>query len=165
MVLIIRAIATLFFAVSYQNWRWSVGDFCCGGCLTFVGQFGRFLGVGGISTAAHFLTLWILHELLRANLIMATTAGYLVGALFNYILNRKFTFDSTRAQSGAMPRFFCVVAAGLVLNAGLMAMMESFAHSLPYMFRQCIATGLVLLSNFFLHKHWTFEKRKEEPSQ
>jgi len=120
-------------------------------------QFGVFAVVGGVSTACHFATLWTLHQPLGVNLIVATTAGYLVGAVVNYLLNRKVTFSTSRTTHDvAVPRFATVVLAGMALNAGIMALLARVAPEINFLLRQCAATGIVLVFNFVLNRHWTF---------
>lgn len=120
-------------------------------------QFGVFAVVGGLSTACHFATLWTLHQLLGVNLIVATTAGYLVGAAVNYLLNRRFTFSTSKASHwAAAPRFATVVLAGMALNATFMAALAYAAPGVNFLLRQSVATGVVLVFNFVLNRHWTF---------
>jgi putative flippase GtrA len=120
-------------------------------------QFGVFAVVGAVSTACHFATLWTLHQPLGVNLIVATTMGYLVGAVINYLLNRNITFSTARtAHEAAVPRFATVVLAGMALNAGIMAVLERTAPGVNFLLRQCVATGIVLVFNFVLNRLWTF---------
>lgn len=120
-------------------------------------QFVVFAVVGGVSTACHFATLWTLHVPLGVDLIVATTAGYVVGAVVNYLLNRRFTFaTSTTAHQAAVPRFATVVLMGMALNAGIMAALAHVAPGVNFLLRQCVATGTVLVFNFVMNRHWTF---------
>ena len=133
--------------------------------MTTANRFGLFLIAGGVSTVGHFLTLWVLREYVRLDLIVATTVGYLVGAVINYVMNRRLAFTDAQTGWEAVPRFSLVVVSGLVLNAMLMALMDYFAPMVSYLLRQCVATGMVLLSNFFLHKRWTFGVKNAGGSQ
>ena len=121
-------------------------------------QFGIFAVVGGVSTACHFATLWLLHERFGTGLIVATTTGYLVGAVVNYVLNRRFTFAQSKAGLEAEPRFATVVLLGMALNAGIMALLARVAPDVDYLLRQCLATGTVLVFNFVLNRAWTFRQ-------
>jgi putative flippase GtrA len=125
-------------------------------------QFGIFAVVGAVSTGCHFAVLWTLRERLGAGLILATTAGYLVGAVVNYVLNRRITFAHSRAGHEAIPRFATVVLAGMALNAGIMALLERLVPGVDYLLRQCAATGAVLIFNFVLNRAWTFRHPEHE---
>lgn len=128
-------------------------------------QFSWFLLVGGISTAFHFLTLWALRELAGMNVVLATTIGYVVGAIANYFLNKRITFSDIAVGIDAMPRFFFVVLTGMALNGLLMALMDFGLPTIPYLLRQCVATAVTLVSNFYLHKQWTFRATKIRETQ
>jgi hypothetical protein len=69
--------------------------------------FIRYAGVGAVGTAVHYGTLIALVQGLGANAVVASTAGFIVGAFVNYALNHQFTFASDRAHRVALPRFFC----------------------------------------------------------
>jgi len=128
-------------------------------------QFSWFLVVGGVSTACHFLTLWVLREFAGLGVVVATTIGYMVGAIVNYILNKRVTFANVTVGMDAVPRFSVVVLTGLTLNGFLMASMEYAISWVPYLLRQCVATAVTLLSNFYLHRQWTFRVRNTGESR
>jgi putative flippase GtrA len=91
--------------------------------------------------------------------------GYVVGAIINYVLNKKVTFSDVNVGLDAVPRFSLVVITGLALNGFLMAIMDYFMLLVPYLLRQCVATAVTLLSNFYLHKRWTFLIKNAGESQ
>jgi len=132
---------------------------------TITKQFGLFLAVGGISTACHFLVLWALREFAGLGVVLATTIGYLVGAIVNYVLNKRITFSDVTVGMDAVPRFSLVVLTGLALNGFLMAVMEHVIAEVPYLLRQCVATAVTLVCNFCLHKQWSFRVRNAGESQ
>ena len=118
-------------------------------------QFIRYAGVGAIGTAVHYGILIALVQSAGANAVVASTAGFVVGAFVNYALNRQFTFPSERAHRVALPRFFAVAGAGLLLNALVMAAMLAVLP-LHYLLAQIVATGVVLVTGFVANRRWTF---------
>lgn len=120
-------------------------------------QFSRFGAVGAIGTAAHYALFIALVEVTGADPVGASTAGALLGALVNYILNRRYTFRSARRHREALPRFLAVAAAGLAFNAGLMLLLVE-GLNMHYLLSQVIATLGVLLWNFSANRLWTFGK-------
>ena len=121
-----------------------------------LGQFGRFLAVGGFATALHYVILYILVELIDADPVWASVTGYIISAVFNYAANYHFTFASTRDHRIAFPRFMVVVATGLVLNSLLMGIGVRLL-GLHYLLSQVFATGAVVIWNFFASRRWSFD--------
>lgn len=117
--------------------------------------FGRFLLVGIVATAAQYLLLVALVSQFGFAAIPASAISYAASTLLNYALNRRFTFASQRAHGVALPRFLFVAATGLALNTGIMALLTAGA-GLHYLLAQVLATGMVLVWNFVLNRHFTF---------
>lgn len=84
-------------------------------------QFLAYLGVGVVGTGGHYLVLVALVRGLGVDPVLATTAGFTVGAVINYFANYHLTFRSRQGHAGTMPRFFAVAGAGAAVNAGVMA--------------------------------------------
>ena len=93
--------------------------------------------------------------------VAASSVGYGAGALVNYVINYTFTFESNKAHSSALPKFFVVAGFGFALNAGLVAL---FARLLEfhYLLAQVLATVIILLWNFVLNRIWTFAREANE---
>jgi putative flippase GtrA len=122
-------------------------------------QFLRFVGVGAVGTAVQYACLAGLVELLGLNSTAASAIGFVGGALTNYCLNYRFTFQSERRHFSAAPRFFTVAAAGLGLNVVFMAIGTGLLH-LHYLIAQCASTGIVLFWNFSAARLWVFGESK-----
>ena len=118
-------------------------------------QFIKFSGVGVVATAVPYATLFILVQLAGVYPVLASTAGFVLGAFVNYYLNYIYTFKSSKSHFEAMPKFFTVASVGLCLNAMIMEFCISF-FGFPYIIAQLIATALVLLWNFAATRMWTF---------
>lgn len=126
------------------------------GSSVLLRQFVTFAVVGGVSTACHFFVLFALHEWVHIGVVPATSAGAAVGAVVNYVLNRRITFVASGAGAGAILRFSLVAITGLGLNSGSMAVLEHIVPQIHYLLRQCVVTGLVLLYSFTMNRLWTF---------
>ncbi len=121
----------------------------------FLMQFATFVGVGLTAAVGHFTTLAILVERQMAGPVLASLAGFIVGSIISYCLNRRFTFESTRTHAGALPRFAAVAGIAFVMTGLLM---EFFVHWLGiyYIFAQVITTGMVLVWTFTAYRLWAF---------
>lgn len=121
----------------------------------FLMQFATFAGVGLMAAAGHFTALALLVEHDWAGPVLASLAGFLVGSVISYSLNRRFTFESTRSHAGALPRFATVAGIAFVMTGVLM---DVLVHRLGlyYLFAQAITTGLVMIWTFSAYRIWAF---------
>jgi putative flippase GtrA len=122
-------------------------------------QFILFVGVGAIGTSAQYVILIFLVEVLVANAILASTLGFMAGALINYYLNYKYTFSSKKLHIEAASKFFTVALIGAGSNSVIMSAGIELWR-LNYILAQIIATGAVLVQNFVLNKYWAFAPGK-----
>ena len=126
-----------------------------------VKQFLRFTGVGAIGTTGHYITLVLLVEAMDIDAVPASLAGFVVGALINYHLNRTYTFRSDVAHSIALPKFFTIAAIGALLNTLIMSLAIN-QFDLHYFLSQLLATGIVLVWGFLGNRLWTFNDAGKE---
>ena len=119
-------------------------------------QFLLFSVVGAVGTSGQYAVLILLVEVSRQNPVLASTLGFLVGALINYILNYRYTFKSDKPHRETLAKFLVVAAIGACINTGLMYVLIE-AISLQYLIAQLLATAAVLAWNFFANKFWTFQ--------
>jgi putative flippase GtrA len=124
-------------------------------------QFARYAALGGIGTVAHYATLFGLVDGLGVAVVLATTAGFVVGATVNYALNRAFTFQSSAGHGAALGKFMLVAAVGALLNAGIMSVLPRYVP-LHYLLLQMFTTGLILVWTFFANRFWTFNVPRAE---
>ncbi|BAF87142.1 putative membrane protein [Azorhizobium caulinodans ORS 571] len=118
-------------------------------------QFATFVGVGLTAAAGHFTTLAIMVERNWAGPVLASLAGFIVGSVISYSLNRRFTFESTRSHAGALPRFATVAGIAFIMTGVLM---DLLVHriGLYYLLAQAITTGLVMIWTFSAYRIWAF---------
>ena len=121
-------------------------------------QFSRFFIVGASSAIVQFSILIGLVELFSIKPIVASTLGYLGGALINYLLNHYFTFKSTLPHRRALLRFSINSLFGLFLN---FVMMSFLLMHYPYVVSQVVTSIVTLIWNFLIHRCWTFQSKKK----
>jgi putative flippase GtrA len=122
-----------------------------GGHLT---RFVRYLAVGGIATAIQYVLLILLVHALGMAPTPASTIGFALSAVVNYLLNYSFTFRSDRPHGPAVAKFATLAGSGLLINAIIMHLMV--AAGVRYLIAQICATGVVLFWNFIGNTIWTF---------
>ena len=122
-------------------------------------QISTFFGVGLVSILADYGVFALLSEVLAVHPVTAALAGYLVGGLVNYLLNRAHTFTTDRSHVQAGLRFAGVMAVGFSLT-GLFMWVFTQQIGLPGIVARVITTGIVFCWNFGAHKLWTFGERR-----
>jgi len=118
-------------------------------------KFVGFAGVGALATAVQYLILVLLTELGGVSPVYASATGYAVSAVLNYLMKYHLVFGSDEKHRAAAPKYALISAVGLTLNTALMHL-GTQVLDLYYLVAQVIATGLVLLWNFFANAIWTF---------
>lgn len=118
-------------------------------------QFIRFVGVGTVATLIQYAVLIVLKENQIAGAVMASTIGYIISGVFNYLLNYYFTFRSSEKHMAAAIKFTVVALIGLGLN-GLFMYLSVEIIGLYYLLGQLITTSIVLIWNFTVNRYWTY---------
>jgi putative flippase GtrA len=118
-------------------------------------QFLRYAGAGAIGTIAHYAVLVGLVQGAQAGVVVASTAGAIVGAGINYALNHRITFASREPHARALPRFAAVAAGGIALNALVLAAVLTLIGP-HYLVAQVVATLAVLGAGYLVNRAWTF---------
>lgn len=122
-------------------------------------QLLAYVVAGGITAVAHYAALIGLVELGHVDPVPATLAGFVLGAVVSYLLNRWLTFDATRSHAQAGWRFAVIAAGGFVLTGILMHLFVARA-GLPYLPMQFVTTGFVMVFSFLGHKFFSFADRE-----
>lgn len=130
-------------------------------CMTDRRIFYRYLLSGGVSTASHYLALYIL---VRAGItpVLGSTVGAIVGLVLNFTVCRRWVFGAPAKISSTLSRFLLVWMLALLINAWILDVL--LAAGLYYLLAQVIATGILVVINFNLHRRWTFSSTKTVPT-
>jgi putative flippase GtrA len=122
-------------------------------------QLLAYVFAGGVTAVAHYALLILLVELGRVDPVPATLAGFALGAIVSYTLNRWLTFDATHTHGQATWRFALIALGGFALTGLLMQLFVGRA-GLPYLPMQIVTTLLVMVFSFLGHKFFSFADRK-----
>ena len=117
----------------------------------------RFAAVGAVGTVAHYALLIALVSGLGTSPLVGASAGFVLGALVNYMLSRWWVFQSGRSHGEALPRFFLVALTGLAWTAGLMFLFTEWL-GIHYLLAQLIVTAMLLLWHYAGNALWTFRR-------
>ena len=121
-------------------------------------QLMAYVLAGGLTAVAHYGVLIGLVELAQVDPVPATLAGFVVGAVVSYVLNRWMTFEATRSHAQAGWRFGLIAVGGFGLTWMLMHLFVT-RLGLPYLPMQFVTTGFVMVFSFLGHKFFSFADR------
>lgn len=135
-------------------------------------EFFRSLFVGGVAFIADFGVLTVLKEVFSAETILASTLGFCVGVVVNYIMSAFWAFKQSNVKNPIL-RFVVFVAialVGLLINNGIINLFditlaerrffgEWFDTGRYYMIGKVVATVVVFFWNFFSRKLLLFRSK------
>ncbi len=122
----------------------------------FILKFLKFCVVGVSGTVIDFGLTWLCKEIFKIPKFLANAIGFVVAATNNYILNRIWTWGSTNEQIGIeYTKFFFVSLIGLGLNTLILYIFNE-KIKMNFYVSKVIATGFVMLWNFFANNYFTF---------
>ncbi len=106
------------------------------------GKLGRYIVVGSIGALIYYGILWLLVEVAGIAVLVASSIGFILVLLENYVLHYFWTFDSSARHREALPRFVAMNMIGLCLNLGVMSLGVEWL-GLGYLWVQAVAIGVV----------------------
>lgn len=119
----------------------------------------KFLLVGGLSFAIDLALLVVLHEVFGVALWLATPIAFLTSLVFNFLLQRIFTFKATNRGHASFIRYAILVAFNTVATDFIV---NTFANlDLTYTAGKVVATALTMGWNFYLYKYWIFRSDRQ----
>lgn len=127
-------------------------------------QFARFTAVGignSVVDAAVFTLIVILLDWNSgAPAVLASSIGFLSGAIHSYAWNSRFTFGRTyeRGSMGAMTRFLATVSIGAAIAAIVFALVAAgWSHQESRLVvAKVVATAAAMGWNFSIMRYWVF---------
>lgn len=121
-------------------------------------KFAGYVAAGFAATGTHYVVMVLLVSQAQLPEVVASSIGFLAGALVKYPLNYWAVFASEQAHAVAIPRFILGLAIGFALNALVFALLLR-ALDVHYMVSQVLTTGTVLFVNYLLARYWIFLAR------
>ena len=126
----------------------------------------KFAFTGGVCFLIEYAALIVLKEWLHLPVVAATPIAFLISVVFNYLLCVRWVFDGAKDGSKKAQIGFAITSVmGLFLNWVIMwaltallgedaVLLTIFGFSVKvYMLNKVIATGLVMVWNYFT-KRW-----------
>lgn len=116
----------------------------------------RFLFVGGLSFALDLGVLALLHEIFGVDLWIATPIAFIVSLVFNFLLQRIFTFQATNSRGVSAVKYILLVVFNIVVTDLIVTGFDAIGWS--YVAGKTTATVLTTAWNYLLYRHWIFRR-------
>lgn len=116
----------------------------------------KYAVVGVTSMVIDLSILYVLTDFAHVHYLMSATISFVIAALYNYNLNRRWTFHSSGSKTKQLPVFFIIAGIGLLLNNNILFVGVA-KFGLWYIYAKILAIGIVTSWNFFGNKHLTFK--------
>jgi putative flippase GtrA len=117
--------------------------------------FLRYLGSGSTAAAVHFAVLIGLVEALALDPTPASALGFAAATAVNYTLQYYWVFGSGDDHRRTFARYLAVTLSMLALNVVLFRLILT-GLGWWYPLVQAVVTGVVMVLNFLLNRHFTF---------
>jgi putative flippase GtrA len=120
-------------------------------------HFVRYLLVGGTTFVLDFGILVLLHGAMNIGIAAATSVAYWVSIIYNFTLNRYWTFDSREKDS--LQRHITTYFFLLVINYFFVVIFVSYASDhINYIEAKAIAVIIQMIWTYPVYKHYIFTK-------
>ncbi|MEY2936587.1 MAG: hypothetical protein RL033_7336 [Pseudomonadota bacterium] len=116
----------------------------------------RFAAVGVASAAIYFGLLWFFGWITPFPLAVLATLSYGTGIIFNYLVQRSFTFRSRRQHHHAGPRYLLVQVGGMLINSAVLHLGVDLRRW-PFLPVQLGAIALTAMWSYVGQKFWAFD--------
>lgn len=114
----------------------------------------RYLIIGGASFLIDFGLLALLHHALGWPLWIATGTAFLTSFVFNYTLQRSFSFGSTGTHLSTLLKYLTLLAFNTVATIAIVWLVD--LGGLGWGVGKVAATIMTTGWNYFVFKYWVF---------
>ena len=118
----------------------------------------RFILSGGSATLLHYSAMALLIAV-GIDPVYATAAGAFVGAIFNYILQYHYTFQSDKSHIYAIFTYSLTVLFGFLSNELIFVLFYNFLNA-GIITSQLSATAVVTIQNYLVYKYLVFSPKR-----
>lgn len=114
----------------------------------------RYLAIGGTSFIIDFSLLFLLHEGARLPLWISTAVAFLASFLFNYTLQRIFSFGSRRSHGVTLAKYITLVVFNTVATTLIVSAFDQMTNGWEW--GKVCATLITTCWNYLAYRYWVF---------
>ncbi|MDQ7005556.1 MAG: GtrA family protein [Ghiorsea sp.] len=119
---------------------------------THVWQLSRYALAGGMATAVHLLTAWVMIYFFALSVFFANSLAFFTAFIFSYVLQTMFVFQSV-FQWQRFFKFFAVQYSAFLVSFSLSLLLPVDNHYV----QTFLIVFMIPLLTFLVHKLWTFK--------
>lgn len=123
-------------------------------------RLARFFGVSSVGTAVDYLSALALHGILGLPGVVASTGGFILGALLNYLGHHHITFSAGKdgpATVFGFLRYLSAVAVSLLVRLIVLVGLARLT-AFPFWIALTIAFAASFLCSYFISLFWVFRR-------
>jgi putative flippase GtrA len=120
----------------------------------------RYLAVGGISFVIDFSLLYLLHEVLGAAIWISTAVAFLGSFVFNYALQRLFSFRSRSSHGKTLAKYIALVIFNTIATTFIVSFFDHLIDG--WEIGKVVATVITTLWNYLIYRYWVFADRRSD---
>ena len=118
-------------------------------------SFVMYIVSGVASVATHYAFTIAAVELLGWRALIATSVGFMVGAVTKYFMNYFLAFASEEPHLQAIPRFTVMLLTLFAANGAIFWALHDH-YGLHYMLAQVVTTGFLIPVGYAVNRYWVF---------
>jgi putative flippase GtrA len=125
--------------------------------MSFLKKTFRFGVVGVLTAVLHYGLLYVGVEALQLSATVASSLGFVVAVIFNYLMHYSWTFDEPAPHGRTLRRYLVMISCGFLINGAVMYAGVQWA-ALNYLLTQALALLVVVSWNFVMSNVWVFRR-------
>jgi putative flippase GtrA len=118
----------------------------------------RYLIAGGLSFIVDFGLLTLFKEVLAWPLWLSTATAFLLSFVFNYLVQRVFSFSSNAPHGVALVKYTLLVAFNTLATVVIVGLVNQADGS--WGIGKVLSTAATTVWNYFIYKYWVFRSAK-----
>ena len=123
----------------------------------------RYLLIGGLSFLIDIGLLALFYEVLGWSLWLATGTAFLASFVFNYGLQRAFSFGSQGAHASALTKYVSLLAFNTLATIGIVALVD--ITDFGWGAGKVVATIITTAWNYAAYRYWVFAPSKSQRNE
>lgn len=126
--------------------------------------FVRYVFVGGTTFVLDFTILYLLHAKFGLGLALSTSVAYWLSILYNFLLNRRWTFSAT--EKSELSKHIVLYGILLGFNYLFTVLFVSVVSNFVYFgLAKVLSVGIQISWTYLIYKKYIFVKSKPQSSQ